>query len=134
MAEFKNSITCRANGAGITQYGIVKLGASVAADGIPDCVIGAAGTDLVVGVALSTVGDNELVEVQVSSVAVAIAGEALTLATNHSLASGAAGVAMQAVANDYSIGVFLGSLKGTATAAAGDHILVALAQSRFEVA
>lgn len=132
MAEFKNSITARANGAGVTQYGIVKLGVSAAGDGIPDAVIGAAGTDLCAGVALNTVADNALVEVQVCGVATMVAGEALTLGTNHSLCSGAAGVAMAATANDKQVGIFLGSLKGTATAAAGDHILVALSQGHYE--
>lgn len=133
MAALKNSISCRA-AAAVTQYKIVKLAASGAADGLPDAVHGTAGTDLGVGVAINTAADNAPLEVQVAGVAVMIAGETLTLGTNHSLTSGAAGVAMQAVANDYQVGIFLGSLKGTATAAAGDHILVALAQSRFEIA
>lgn len=133
MAELKNSITCRANGA-LTQYQLVKLGASAAGDGIPDAAPAAAGTDFAVGVALSSVADNGIVEVQVCGVATAVAGEALTLGTAHSLASNASGQAVAAAANDFSFGVFLGSLKGTATAASGDHILVALAQSRYEVA
>ena len=133
MADFKNSLSVRA-AAAVTQNKIVKLAASVAADGLPDAIHGTGGTDLGVGVALSTVADNEVLEVQCGGVAVMVAGEALTLATNHSLCSGAAGVAMQCVANDYQVGIFLGSLKGTATAAAGDLILVQLSQGRFEIA
>jgi len=135
MANQINSINCRAKGA-VTQHTIVALAASAAADGIPDCATGTAvsspATHNTVGPALSTVGDNEMVEVQVCGVATCIAGEALTLGTNHSVASGADGKCFACAANDKQVGIFLGALKGSATAAAGDFILVALSQGHYE--
>ena len=131
MSDAINGIAARASAA-VTQYKLIKLAASTAADGIPDGAHGAAGTDLCVGVAPRTYASGDIMEVVTVGVVIGIAGETLTLGTNHSLCSGAAGVAMACTANDKQAAIFLGSLKGTCTAAAGDLIRMALSQSHYE--
>lgn len=131
MADIIGSINARA-AAAVTQHKLVKLAASVAADGLPDAEHGAAGTDLCVGVSKQTYADNDVMEIQVVGVVTLVAGETLTLGTNHALCSGAAGVAMACTANDKQVATFLGSLKGSATAASGDLILAVLGAAHYE--
>jgi hypothetical protein len=131
MADIIGSINGRA-AAAVTQHKLVKLAASVAADGLPDAIHGTGGTDLCVGTSAQTYADNDVMEIKCVGVVIGIAGETLTLGTNHALCSGAAGVAMACTANDKQIATFLGSRKGTCTAAAGDEILMLLGPAHYE--
>lgn len=114
-------IRAQANGA-VTHRAALKCVGQVS--GLLDLAVATASTDKVVGFALEAAADDAIFSVCVGGPCEAIAGATITAGTHEFLTPMAAGALTPYAGGDRAVAYFLGALKGTATAASGDVILV----------
>ena len=121
MADYVNAI---ADGAIVTHQLVYATGDS---GGSQKVAVTTASTDIPLGVAMHDADDTESVRIQVTGEAVCIAAGVITAGTHIRLKPAADGeLAASPASGDAIAGVFVRSLKGSATAAANDRITVIL--------
>lgn len=123
MSAAPERITLRvqANGAVAIRQAVKVVGQ---VDGLLDVSVATAATDLFKGIALEAAADNEIFTICIQGKCEAIANTTITAGTHDCLTMAADGELTPYAVADRPVAYFLGSKKGTATAAANDVIEV----------